>query len=158
MFLASENIDFTGLAHVFLLGGGECCPRFFVSAKEMRRGEEGKCGGKEQNKGEKANCYTGEEALCPHADTLRRGTPPACTALCPLTAFRLSRTPCAQSAKQPGGGRGREKRENWSCRRRFGAAWPCLGGAFSLKAPFDPKAPSLWKAPVWAACCSKGAF
>ena len=23
MFLASENIDFTGLAHVFLLGGGE---------------------------------------------------------------------------------------------------------------------------------------
>ena len=24
MFLASENIDFTGLSHVFLLGGGEC--------------------------------------------------------------------------------------------------------------------------------------
>ena len=23
MFLASENIDFTGLSHVFLLGGGE---------------------------------------------------------------------------------------------------------------------------------------
>jgi len=23
VFLASENIDFTGLAHVFLLGGGE---------------------------------------------------------------------------------------------------------------------------------------
>ena len=122
----------------------------------MRRGEERKMRGKEQNKGEKENCYTEEEALCPHADTLRRGTAPACTALCPLTACRLSRTPCAQSAKQPGGGRGREKRENWPCRRRFGAAWPCLGGAFSLKAPFDPKAPSLWKAPVWAACCSKG--
>ena len=85
-------------------------PPLFVSAKEMRRGEEGKCGGKEQNKGEKANCYTGEEALCPHADTLRRGAAPACTALCPLTAFRLSRTPCAQSAKQPGGGVG-EKRK-----------------------------------------------
>lgn len=25
MFLASENIDFTGLSHVFLLGGGEGC-------------------------------------------------------------------------------------------------------------------------------------
>ena len=25
MFLASENIDFTGLSHVFLLGGGEVC-------------------------------------------------------------------------------------------------------------------------------------
>ena len=28
MFLASENIDFTGLAHVFLLGGGERYPPF----------------------------------------------------------------------------------------------------------------------------------
>ena len=28
MFLASENIDFTGLSHVFLLGGGEGCPLF----------------------------------------------------------------------------------------------------------------------------------
>lgn len=26
MFLASENIDFTGLSHVFLLGGGETDP------------------------------------------------------------------------------------------------------------------------------------
>ena len=30
MFLASENIDFTGLSHVFLLGGGEKSP-FFVA-------------------------------------------------------------------------------------------------------------------------------
>lgn len=29
MFLASENIDFTGLAHVFLLGGGERCVLLF---------------------------------------------------------------------------------------------------------------------------------
>ena len=29
MFLASENIDFTGLAHVFLLGGGERCGYFY---------------------------------------------------------------------------------------------------------------------------------
>ena len=28
MFLASENIDFTGLAHVFLLGGGEVLSLF----------------------------------------------------------------------------------------------------------------------------------
>ena len=32
MFLASENIDFTGLSHVFLLGGGECYVRFFWAA------------------------------------------------------------------------------------------------------------------------------
>ena len=31
MFLASENIDFTGLSHVFLLGGGESQPRIFGS-------------------------------------------------------------------------------------------------------------------------------
>ena len=31
VFLASENIDFTGLAHVFLLGGGEACLSFWVS-------------------------------------------------------------------------------------------------------------------------------
>ena len=35
MFLASENIDFTGLSHVFLLGGGERTP-FSVG----RNGEE----------------------------------------------------------------------------------------------------------------------
>jgi hypothetical protein len=29
VFLASENIDFTGLAHVFLLGGGELTSSFF---------------------------------------------------------------------------------------------------------------------------------
>ena len=32
MFLASENIDFTGLAHVFLLGGGEASAFLFLSA------------------------------------------------------------------------------------------------------------------------------
>lgn len=32
MFLASENIDFTGLAHVFLLGGGEASP--FVAPRK----------------------------------------------------------------------------------------------------------------------------
>ena len=31
MFLASENIDFTGLAHVFLLGGGERRPFCYVA-------------------------------------------------------------------------------------------------------------------------------
>ena len=30
MFLASENIDFTGLSHVFLLGGGEHSVRFLL--------------------------------------------------------------------------------------------------------------------------------
>ena len=41
MFLASENIDFTGLAHVFLLGGGEEDRAFLTadlgSAKELAR-------------------------------------------------------------------------------------------------------------------------
>ena len=33
MFLASENIDFTGLSHVFLLGGGERCAFFLPFAQ-----------------------------------------------------------------------------------------------------------------------------
>ena len=33
MFLASENIDFTGLAHVFLLGGGELRVLLFGGAQ-----------------------------------------------------------------------------------------------------------------------------
>ena len=32
MFLASENIDFTGLSHVFLLGGGEIGSFFSLRA------------------------------------------------------------------------------------------------------------------------------
>lgn len=35
MFLASENIDFTGLSHVFLLGGGE--KKSFFRVYERRR-------------------------------------------------------------------------------------------------------------------------
>ena len=34
MFLASENIDFTGLSHVFLLGGGEGIPIFIGSVEQ----------------------------------------------------------------------------------------------------------------------------
>lgn len=33
MFLASENIDFTGLSHVFLLGGGEVVAFLFLYSK-----------------------------------------------------------------------------------------------------------------------------
>ena len=39
MFLASENIDFTGLSHVFLLGGGEGC--FFCLCNERGRDSKG---------------------------------------------------------------------------------------------------------------------
>ena len=40
MFLASENIDFTGLSHVFLLGGGEGCGYFSVAIlyQALRKG------------------------------------------------------------------------------------------------------------------------
>ena len=37
MFLASENIDFTGLSHVFLLGGGE--KRLFFCVKIQKEKE-----------------------------------------------------------------------------------------------------------------------
>ena len=37
MFLASENIDFTGLSHVFLLGGGEACAFSSGASKPVSR-------------------------------------------------------------------------------------------------------------------------
>jgi hypothetical protein len=36
VFLASENIDFTGLSHVFLLGGGERGLLFIFSSARCR--------------------------------------------------------------------------------------------------------------------------
>ena len=38
MFLASENIDFTGLSHVFLLGGGEGGSFFYKKAMQDLKG------------------------------------------------------------------------------------------------------------------------
>ena len=45
MFLASENIDFTGLAHVFLLGGGERGCLFYMPGSIVHLGFEHGAGG-----------------------------------------------------------------------------------------------------------------
>ena len=56
MFLASENIDFTGLAHVFLLGGGEAC-LFYCVIAALKMNAEIYIFGKEEST--KAHCPVG---------------------------------------------------------------------------------------------------